>query len=107
MQSNCRYSNISNIIGFNYRFTEIQAAIAIEQLKKLDDQGPFKKAVADINSLVSSEGLSESDTIGSYVYKRLYTGLDDQFPEDFRKEISKYLLGMPGNIGLRNLKKEH
>jgi perosamine synthetase len=30
------YENIVNIIGFNYRLTEIQAAIAIEQLKKLD-----------------------------------------------------------------------
>ncbi len=88
----------------NEKFSLVRTAI--QQLKKLEDQGPFKKAVADINSLVSSEGLSESDTIGSYVYKRLYTGLDDQFPEDFRKEISKYLLGMPGNIGLRNLKKD-
>ena len=30
------YENITNIAGFNYRLTEIQAAIAVEQLKKLD-----------------------------------------------------------------------
>jgi perosamine synthetase len=30
------YENIVNIAGFNYRLTEIQAAIAREQLKKLD-----------------------------------------------------------------------
>jgi len=30
------YDNITNIAGFNYRMTELQAAIAIEQLKKLD-----------------------------------------------------------------------
>lgn len=30
------YDNILNMIGFNYRLTEIQAAIAIEQMKKLD-----------------------------------------------------------------------
>lgn len=30
-----RYNNIVNIVGFNYRLTELQAAIAIEQLKKL------------------------------------------------------------------------
>ena len=30
------YKNILNILGFNYRLTEIQAAIAIEQMKKLD-----------------------------------------------------------------------
>ena len=31
------YENITNIVGFNFRLTEIQAAIAREQLKKLDD----------------------------------------------------------------------
>jgi len=31
------YKDISNIIGFNYRMTEIEASIAIEQLKKLKD----------------------------------------------------------------------
>lgn len=30
------YPNITNIIGFNLRITELQAAIGIEQLKKLD-----------------------------------------------------------------------
>ena len=30
------YENILNIIGFNYRLTEIQAAVAIEQFKKLE-----------------------------------------------------------------------
>ena len=29
------YKNILNIAGFNYRLTELQAAIAIEQFKKL------------------------------------------------------------------------
>jgi perosamine synthetase len=31
-----KYQNITNIIGFNFRMTEIHAAIAIEQLKKLE-----------------------------------------------------------------------
>ncbi len=30
------YENIVNMLGFNYRLTEIQAAVAIEQFKKLD-----------------------------------------------------------------------
>jgi dTDP-4-amino-4,6-dideoxygalactose transaminase len=30
------YENITNTVGFNYRLTELQAAVAIEQLKKLD-----------------------------------------------------------------------
>jgi len=29
------YENITNILGFNYRMTELQAAVALEQLKKL------------------------------------------------------------------------
>ena len=32
-----QYENITNIVGFNYRLTELQAAIAIEQLKRLDE----------------------------------------------------------------------
>jgi perosamine synthetase len=31
------YQNIVNMLGFNYRLTEIQAAMGIEQLKKLDN----------------------------------------------------------------------
>jgi len=31
------YTDITNILGFNFRMTEILAAIAIEQLKKLDE----------------------------------------------------------------------
>jgi len=98
-----RLKNMQNKLS-NEKFSLVRSAI--QKLEKLEDQEPFKQAVSAISSLVSAEGLSESDTIGSYVYKRLYTGLDDQFPEDYRKEISKYLLGMPGNIGLRNLKKD-
>ena len=98
-----RLKNMQNKLS-NEKFSLVRSAIL--KLEKLEDQEPFKKAVSSINSLVSSEGLSDSDTIGSYVYKRLYTGLDDQFPEEFRKQISQYLLGMPGNIGLRNLKKD-
>lgn len=31
------YDDITNIIGFNYRLTEVQAAIALEQVRKLPD----------------------------------------------------------------------
>ena len=39
-------SDISNIIGFNFRLTEIQAAIGVEQLKKLDHIVTGKAAAA-------------------------------------------------------------
>ncbi|MDD4979791.1 MAG: DegT/DnrJ/EryC1/StrS family aminotransferase [Candidatus Omnitrophica bacterium] len=34
---NAGYKNIVNIVGFNFRLTELQAAIGIEQLKKLNN----------------------------------------------------------------------
>jgi len=41
------YENITGIIGFNYRLTEIQAAMAIEQLKKLDELTAKRLEMAD------------------------------------------------------------
>ena len=99
-------SQLKNMQGrlSNEKFSLVRSAI--QKLEKLEDQEPFKQAVRAIDSLVSAEGLSDSDTVGSYVYTRVSNGLDDQFPEDFSNEIARYLLKMPGNIGLRNLKKD-
>jgi dTDP-4-amino-4,6-dideoxygalactose transaminase len=51
------YENITNIIGFNYRLTEIQAAMAIEQLKKLEG---FNDARIDLVQYLN-KGLSKYD----------------------------------------------
>jgi perosamine synthetase len=40
-------SNLVNMVGFNYRMTEIEAAIAYEQLKKLDNLLKKRIAAAD------------------------------------------------------------
>jgi len=40
-------TDIINLVGFNYRMTEIEAAIALEQLKKLDGLVARRRAVAD------------------------------------------------------------
>jgi dTDP-4-amino-4,6-dideoxygalactose transaminase len=40
-------SNLVNMVGFNYRMTEIEAAIAYEQLKKLDHLLKARTAAAD------------------------------------------------------------
>jgi perosamine synthetase len=53
------YTNITNIIGFNYRLTEVQAAIGIEQLKKLDQ---FNKARIEYVKFLS-EGFLKYDFI--------------------------------------------
>ncbi|MCX7121829.1 MAG: DegT/DnrJ/EryC1/StrS family aminotransferase [Gammaproteobacteria bacterium] len=42
-----KVENISNMIGFNFRMTEIEAAIGIEQLKKLDNIITAKQAQGD------------------------------------------------------------
>ncbi len=40
-----KYENIENIVGFNYRMTELQAAVAHEQLKKLEELNAGRKAM--------------------------------------------------------------
>jgi perosamine synthetase len=42
------YENITNMVGFNYRLTEIGAALAIEQLKRLDDLNQIRIDLIDI-----------------------------------------------------------
>jgi len=64
--------NISNLIGFNFRLGEIEAAIGIKQLKKLE--GVIKRKQKLANMLTKElEGLAglvlpESDSIFSNVY---------------------------------------
>ncbi|OHB19569.1 MAG: hypothetical protein A2854_00735 [Parcubacteria group bacterium RIFCSPHIGHO2_01_FULL_56_18] len=41
------YENGTNIVGFNYRLTEVQAAIAVEQLKKLESLNAERLALVE------------------------------------------------------------
>lgn len=50
---------IANIVGWNYRMTEIEAAIGIEQLKRLDEFNANKKMLAEY----LADGLKEIDGI--------------------------------------------
>ena len=52
-----QYEDITNIAGFNYRMTELQAAIAREQLKKLDTMNKYR---LDVISLLN-DGLGKYD----------------------------------------------
>ena len=60
-----------------------------------------KRAVAG-----GGEGLGDDANVGQYVYKRIVGGLQDDLPEDLRHEITRYLLKLPGNLGLREIKKQ-
>lgn len=49
------YADITNMLGFNYRLTEVSAAIASEQLKKLPDLTAARLALVDALSLELSQ----------------------------------------------------
>lgn len=78
---------------------------AVITLRNLSDDKFLIKAISRINQVVSQEGLSDSNTVGDYLFSRLKNGLDGDLDDTKREEIARYLLGMPGNIGLRLIKK--
>ncbi|MCK5293369.1 MAG: DegT/DnrJ/EryC1/StrS family aminotransferase [Arcobacteraceae bacterium] len=56
--------NLNNMIGFNFRLTEIQAAIGIEQLKKLDKEIEIRQKYAKMYD----EALTKFDFIETTIY---------------------------------------
>jgi hypothetical protein len=78
---------------------------AIIQLEKLEDDKALNTAKAQIDRAISEENLSDSSTVQDYVFSRLMNGIDTELSEKFKEEIVKYILELPGNIGLRELKK--
>lgn len=91
-------SDISNTIGSNYRFTEIQAAIAIEQFKKLKGFLNHRKNIgayltARLNNIdgLSVQHLEEGSTHSYYM-----------FPIRYNEEV----FGIPRNLFLRAVSAE-
>jgi perosamine synthetase len=90
------------VLGYNFRMTEIGAAIGIEQLKKLP--GFIKKRQENAKAL--SEGLSDLDGIqtpvigdrSTHVYYQYIIKVDKPFPFD-RDQLVEYLKQM--DIGAR------
>jgi hypothetical protein len=78
---------------------------AIINLKKLEDDSALREAISRIDSAISAEGISDKSTVQEYMVSRLFNGIESDLSSDLRKEIVNYLLGLPGNIGLRQLKK--
>ena len=78
---------------------------AIIQLQKLEDDTIVNKAVSMIDNALSQEGLSDNATVEDYMFARLMNGIDADLPEASKEELVKYLLKMPGNVGLREIKK--
>jgi hypothetical protein len=78
---------------------------AIVQLQKLEDGVALNTASSGIDKILAAEGLAVNATVGDYVFTRLVNGIDSESGQHIKEEIAKYLLKLPGNIGLRQLRK--
>jgi phosphopantetheine adenylyltransferase len=79
---------------------------AMVDIKKIEDDGEaLNKAISKINNEMRKEGLNDDSTVVDYMFKRLMNGMDSDLPPNLREEIINYILKLPGNMGLRALKK--
>lgn len=85
-----KYENIVNIVGFNFRLTEIHAAIAIEQLKKLER---FNKARVEMVNYLN-------DRLAQYECLIVPRGRQDCYSTYYVYPL-RYL---PGRLGIKRAK---
>lgn len=78
---------------------------AIIQLKRLEDDNIIKQTKSKLNKALADEGMNLNNTVQEYMFARLINGMDSDLPRELKNEITKYLLRIPGNVGLRALKK--
>ena len=78
---------------------------ALTDLQKLEDDEALSTAISRINSEMRKEGLNNQSKIIDYMFKRLINGMETELPQGLREEIVNYILKLPGNVGLRALKK--
>jgi phosphopantetheine adenylyltransferase len=79
---------------------------AMIDIKKIEDDGEaLNKTISRINNEMRKEGLNDESTVVDYMFKRLMSGMDSDLPPNLREEIINYILKLPGNMGLRALKK--
>ena len=92
--SEAKYKNISNIVGYNYRLTELGAAIAISQLKKLNKLNSvrlklvnfLKKELKYYNFLKPMESRSECKNCNCKANKKCFNSYY-VFPILYNKSI--------------------
>lgn len=97
--------NIANMIGFNFRMTEIEAAIGLEQLKKLNGLVRQKQKVAELMNLglknlpgLKTPVVKDNCTHAYYMYPMV---LDQNKIKIPREKIISALTaeGVPGIVG--------
>lgn len=75
------------------------------ELQKLEDDVALDKAHKGISREMRAEGLNDNSTVLDYMMNRLRNGIDADLSKNLKDEIVLYLLNLPGNVGLRVLKK--
>ncbi len=100
---NDSYNNLSNMIGYNFRLTEIQAAIGIQQLRKLNKIIKKKIRIAnqlskDLKTLPGLE-LPKIKKERTHVFYSYAMKIDDRVTKVHRDQIWKMLTneGVPVN----------
>ena len=78
---------------------------ALIKLKALEDKQPLIRAKSELKKVLSAEGLPLDSNVRDYLFSRLMNGIDLDGGNDLKRELVKYLLGMPDSIGKRALKK--
>ncbi|RLI86674.1 MAG: aminotransferase DegT [Archaeoglobales archaeon] len=94
---NSKYNHI--VLGYNYRMTNIQAAIGLAQLEKLDEFNERRRRNARyLNSHLKVEGLVkpyEAKNV-KHVYHQYVVRLEEEFPmkrEEFMEYLSRHGIG--------------
>ena len=78
---------------------------AIINLQRLEDEEVLSRSIAALNRQMADNNLNDDSTMEEYMFTRLLNGMDTELPENIRREIVRYLMKLPGNIGLRAIKK--
>nr|WP_242851563.1 DegT/DnrJ/EryC1/StrS family aminotransferase [Clostridium sp. DMHC 10] len=88
--------------GFNYRMTDIQAAIGIAQMKKIKEMMDYRKQIADeYNKFLKDETLLTipcEKGYGKHIYQTYHVLLHNSINRDFVKEKLKEN-GVESNLG--------
>jgi len=78
---------------------------AIIQLQRMEDETVLSKSIAMINRQLSDLGLNDESTIEDFMFERLLRGMDTDLSKELKEEIVRYLMKLPGNLGLRAIKR--
>tara|TARA_R110002110_G_scaffold10402_6_gene51138 strand:+ start:3655 stop:6546 length:2892 start_codon:yes stop_codon:yes gene_type:complete len=83
---------------------------AIRNLAALADDKPLKHTLARLDSFMSENGLSDSDTIGDYVVQTVSRNVDNELPnasQELRNMILVKILGQPKAATITQIQKKY